>query len=868
MAWRNGAGWRRIAAAVAVTAAAVIGLPATGPASADRGDLDVTFAGTGQVVTGVPAATGRALAVDPTSGRVYLATIAYTDETQTEARATVTAYTAAGVPDPTFGVGGSASTGVPASSGAGVDVALSPDGQRVYLGTYASDGAFAGQSYVAAFTAAGALDGTFSADGLAPTGVTVSLFSGHALAVDPTTGRVHLASTEVFDPLDTTGFQYIAAFAPDGSLDPEFGEDGISVALQGSVYGRAAIAVDAATSRLYYVGSFGPSALGALVAIEPDGVANPDFGVVRMPFNVPAAGQWGLALSPTGDRVYVASYELPESGPRTPTFVAAVTDEGDFDATFGAAGIARAPYAGDAESAQSLAVDPADGTVFLTTFASDGPFAWLGVYVVAFTPAGFVDPTFGESGVASPGESPDGATLGSALDPATGRLYVTHWTGTVATGTLLSAFQIPPDPTLSIDDITVAEGTGGGPTSFTFTVSLDAAARSDVTFDIATADNTATVSDNDYVPNSLTGQTIPGGASSSTFTVLVDADAESEGNESFFVNVTNISGARIGDTAGEGTIVDDDTPGEVSITPTSGLTTTEAGGTASFVVTLSQAVLAPVTVQFATSDPTEGTVGPASLTFDSSNWDTPQTATVTGADDTVADGDIAYTIVTTLDTTDPRYAAVDPPDVSATNVDDGDVAGVTVTPSTGLTVTEGGGSASVSLVLTSEPTADVVITLASDDPSEATVSPATITFTPANWNVVQTVTVTGVDDGVVDGPVAFTLLLTVTSTDPAYANVAPEPAPAVNEDDDVAPPSTPAPTTPPDVTDPPGSTTPPPAPTPAPTLPPTIPDPVTDLPATGGSPLTGLALAAGLLAVGVTALLGARTRIRTRSLDR
>jgi hypothetical protein len=50
------------------------------------------------------------------------------------------------------------------------------------------------------------------------------------------------------------------------------------------------------------------------------------------------------------------------------------------------------------------------------------------------------------------------------------------------------------------------------------------------------------------------------------------------------------------------------------------------------------------------------------------------------------------------------------------------------------------------VVLNSQPTADVVIPVASSDPTEGTVSASSLTFTAADWNVPQSVTVTGVDD--------------------------------------------------------------------------------------------------------------------------
>jgi uncharacterized protein len=112
---------------------------------------------------------------------------------------------------------------------------------------------------------------------------------------------------------------------------------------------------------------------------------------------------------------------------------------------------------------------------------------------------------------------------------------------------------------LTINDVSASEG-NSGTTSFDFTVSLSSpAGAGGVTFDIATADNTATVADNDYVVNSLTGQSIPEGSSSYTFNVLVNGDATEETDETFFVNVTNVTGATVTDGQGQGTIVNDDT---------------------------------------------------------------------------------------------------------------------------------------------------------------------------------------------------------------------------------------------------------------------------------------------------------------------
>src|SRR5690349_17310450 len=98
----------------------------------------------------------------------------------------------------------------------------------------------------------------------------------------------------------------------------------------------------------------------------------------------------------------------------------------------------------------------------------------------------------------------------------------------------------------------------------------------------------------------------------------------------------------------------------VDVAPISGLVTTESGGTATFTVVLGSAPTADVTIPVATSDPTEGAVSVATLTFTAADWDIPQTITVTGVDDAVQDGDIGYTIVLGAATSDDvNYSGVD-----------------------------------------------------------------------------------------------------------------------------------------------------------------------------------------------------------------
>jgi Ca2+-binding RTX toxin-like protein len=77
------------------------------------------------------------------------------------------------------------------------------------------------------------------------------------------------------------------------------------------------------------------------------------------------------------------------------------------------------------------------------------------------------------------------------------------------------------------------------------------------------------------------------------------------------------------------------------------------------------------------------------------------------------------------------------------------LAGLSVIESGGTTVVGGSGTAdTLTVALTEMPTSNVVLDAISSDFGLAKASPARLTFTPANWNIPQTVTVAGVNDPV------------------------------------------------------------------------------------------------------------------------
>jgi CSLREA domain-containing protein len=101
-------------------------------------------------------------------------------------------------------------------------------------------------------------------------------------------------------------------------------------------------------------------------------------------------------------------------------------------------------------------------------------------------------------------------------------------------------------------------------------------------------------------------------------------------------------------------------------------------------------------------------------------------------------------------------------------------AAIIVTPTNVLTTTEGGGTATFTVRLSTLPVADVSIALSSSQPNEATVAPGLLTFASANGTTAQTVTVTGLADAVADGNQVFTIV--TASRRPRRRSTRPTPA--------------------------------------------------------------------------------------------
>src|SRR6185503_13533360 len=244
-----------------------------------------------------------------------------------------------------------------------------------------------------------------------------------------------------------------------------------------------------------------------------------------------------------------------------------------------------------------------------------------------------------------------------------------------------------------------------------------------------------------------------------TVTVTGQDDAVQDGNQLYAVHFVATTGA---DTiynalAPPSDVLmqnNDNDVAAVSVLPATPprLITSEPNGTATFTIVLVTQPTGNVTVNFNTTSAAEGRFAASAtssfVSFTTANWNAPQTVTVTGQDDAVQDGNQLYAVHFVATTgADTIYNALAPPaDVLMQN-NDNDVAAVSVLPATPprLITSEPNGTATFTIVLVTQPTGNVTVnfntTSAAEGRFAASATSSFVSFTSANWNAPQTVTV-------------------------------------------------------------------------------------------------------------------------------
>ncbi len=246
-----------------------------------------------------------------------------------------------------------------------------------------------------------------------------------------------------------------------------------------------------------------------------------------------------------------------------------------------------------------------------------------------------------------------------------------------------------------------------------------------------------TIAEND----STTGYTLPTPAKICVEYEDTDKQNETGRQSCSTVDIDNCTGGSVcgGDVPSGVTCVEPATipSGNIELNNTDALVISE-GDTDTFTVKLDTEPAADVTVAVSSADPGAVTVSPASRTFTTANYSTPQSFTVTAVEDNDDDDE---SVVLTVSAS----GGIDADDVTKTvTVSETPEGNIELSAET-LTVDEDG-TGTFTVKLDTEPSEDVTVAITSDDTGAATVSPASLTFTDENYDETQTVTVTGVVD--------------------------------------------------------------------------------------------------------------------------
>ena len=287
----------------------------------------------------------------------------------------------------------------------------------------------------------------------------------------------------------------------------------------------------------------------------------------------------------------------------------------------------------------------------------------------------------------------------------------------------------------------------------TFTVTLASEPTGNVALSVVSSDTTeGTVSPSVLTFSSTTWST----AQTVTVTGQDDAPANSvDGNQNYTVtlsvNQTDTQDANYDALSPVSVyMINRDNDFGLDISALTGQAT-EAGGSATFTVALLTQPTAAVTISVTSQDPSEGRVEPAMLTFAPASYNTAQTVTVTGQDDTIDDGNVLWTVRLASSSGDTNYNNLSDEDVPVTTTDDEDVPTVTLvlTPSS---ISENGEVSTITATLSHPSSAITTITVSATPVSPATASDFTLSgadtliIAATTTTSTGTVTITAVDN--------------------------------------------------------------------------------------------------------------------------
>ena len=328
------------------------------------------------------------------------------------------------------------------------------------------------------------------------------------------------------------------------------------------------------------------------------------------------------------------------------------------------------------------------------------------------------------------------------------------------TDTTVPTLQVIPTTPLALNE----QGS-----SQTFSLTTDAISRTPVYVDISSANANLAFSPSRFILDDTNYN--DAGANAITVSALNDNNILNESGiiANFTVSTSETDrDQKFDGVSATGTVdvLDNDFGSLVGQASSNPILVGENGGTNTFVLRLSDQPNSDVVLDVTSSDLAEMTVSPATLTFTPTNWNQSQSVVVSPLND-------ANTVNEALNLQFLASGDVDYDGLSQTRsltINDDDAAELIATPNTLVTLTEEdatGATYTVNLSTPPAPPVEVDIALDSSTPYPSfTVSPSTLTFTPANYNATtgQTVTVTAGDDANVVSETGLILEYAVDAT--------------------------------------------------------------------------------------------------------
>jgi uncharacterized delta-60 repeat protein len=248
-----------------------------------QGDLDTTFGNGGKVTTafGTSFDTANAVAIQ-TDGKIVVAGGSYPDSTVNDEDIALVRFNTDGTIDTSFGTNGKVLTDIETFERANA-IEILADGSILVAGSISSG---LGRFVLAKFTSSGILDGNFGTNGIVQTGVANTTFadlSGEAMTLQ-SDGKILVAGFLDTSAFGNMSFDFaVARYNSDGSLDTAFGsQNGLEYISNGSVSLGRAIALQT-DGKIVIVGETGSSGKDFMVVrLNSDGTLDTTFDPTEM----------------------------------------------------------------------------------------------------------------------------------------------------------------------------------------------------------------------------------------------------------------------------------------------------------------------------------------------------------------------------------------------------------------------------------------------------------------------------------------------------------------------------------------------------------------------------------------------------------